>query len=61
MTRQWFTYALGRGPEPYDDAGIDALSHAWSAAGMRLRDLVVRIATSEAFTQRRGEPVGGMR
>lgn len=61
VTRQWFTYALGRGPEPYDDAGIEALSHDWSAAGMRLRDLVLRIATSESFTQRRGEPVGGMR
>ena len=40
---------------------IDALSHDWSAAGLRLRDLVLRIATSQSFTQRRGEPVGGMR
>lgn len=61
VTRQWFTYALGRGPEAYDDDDLDTISHDWSAAGMRLRDLVVRIATSEAFTQRRGEPVGGMR
>ncbi|MFO0646656.1 MAG: DUF1592 domain-containing protein [Polyangiales bacterium] len=61
VTRQWFTYALGRGPEPYDDDDLDTISHDWSAAGMRLRDLVVRIVTSEAFTQRRGEPVGGMR
>lgn len=61
VTRQWFTYALGRGPEPYDDAALDAISHDWSAAGMRLRDLVTRIVTSDSFTQRRGEPVGGMR
>ena len=61
VTRQWFTYALGRGPDPSDDASLEAISHDWSAAGMRLRDLVLRIATSDAFTQRRGEPDGGTR
>jgi hypothetical protein len=59
VARQWFTYALGRGPEPADDAGLDALARDWGAAGMRLRDLVARIATSYTFTHRRGEPAGG--
>ncbi|MFO0604265.1 MAG: DUF1592 domain-containing protein [Polyangiales bacterium] len=60
VTQQVFTYALGRGPANYDQPVIDQITSEWSGAGMRLRDLVVRVVTSESFTSRRGEPAGGM-
>jgi hypothetical protein len=60
VTQQMFTYALGRGPAGYDQPAIDGITAAWSAGGMRLRDLVLRVVTSESFTSRRGEPAGGM-
>jgi hypothetical protein len=61
VTQQLFTYALGRGPEAYDQPVIDTLTTEWSRAGMRLRDLVMRIVLSDSFRQRRGEPLmGGM-
>jgi hypothetical protein len=60
VTQQWFTYALGRGPEVFDNPVIDRITTEWSAAGLRLRDLVMRVTASESFLQRRGEPTGGM-
>ncbi len=59
VAQQWFTYALGRGPEDYDTRTLDGLARDWSAAGLRLPDLVTGIVLSEAFTHRRGEIPGG--
>lgn len=59
VTQQLFTYALGRGPEDYDQATLDRIAAAWSADGMRLRDLVTRIVLSDSFRQRRGEAPTG--
>jgi hypothetical protein len=55
MTEQLFVYALGRGPESYDDADIVQISQAFVTGGYRFRQLVELIATSEAFRFRRGE------
>ena len=55
MTQQLFTYALGRGPERYDDPDLDDISRSFVDGGYHFRQLAELIATSEAFRYRRGE------
>ncbi|MFN7135848.1 MAG: DUF1588 domain-containing protein, partial [Myxococcales bacterium] len=56
MTRQLLVYALGRGLNvPTDRCHVNELVEGWAERGYRLRELVVSITTSRAFTHRRGE------
>jgi hypothetical protein len=55
VTTQMLTYALGRGLNEQDDPQLNGLASDWVASGLKLRELVERIATSPAFTQRRPE------
>lgn len=57
LVDQMFTYALGRGPGVRDQCHIESIGDAWAERGHRLSDLVVLIATSEAFRMRTGEGV----
>jgi hypothetical protein len=56
IVRQLVTYALGRGETPADACALDDISRRFEAQGSRLPDLFPIIATSDVFTQRRGEP-----
>jgi hypothetical protein len=55
VAEQLFTYALGRGAEPFDDDDLDAVTEAFVASGQSFRALVSEIVLSEAFRMRRGE------
>jgi len=57
LTQQLLTYALGRGPEPFDDDDIASVTSAFVAGGYRLPQLLELIVTSDAFRRRRGEEV----
>ncbi len=51
------TFALGRPFESDDDfEHIGRAADAFAEAGLRLPELVVAVATSDAFRGRRGEP-----
>ena len=52
MTRQWFRFAFGRLDEGADKPVLDAASEAFSKANNRLPDLVVALATTNAFRRR---------
>jgi hypothetical protein len=57
ITDQLFTYALGRGLTDADSCSVQKLSLDFTSRGHRLSELIVLLATSDAFTQRRGEEV----
>lgn len=50
-----FTYALGRGPERTDLCSLEQLALGFEAEGFVLEELLVAIATSEAFRARGAE------
>jgi hypothetical protein len=56
IAQQLFTYALGRGPEAYDDADLASITDAFASGGYKLRGLIEQIVLSDAFRMRRGEP-----
>lgn len=56
--QKMFTYALGRVPTAEDAATLDAIHEPLSAAGYPAAQLVLQIALSEAFRNRRGEGDG---
>jgi len=49
--RQWFRYALGRSEDTTgaDDCALDQITSAFAASGGDVRELLVAIATSDAF------------
>jgi hypothetical protein len=58
VAEKLFTYALGRGPVDTDAGYLDAIAAQLVASGYGFEDLVLAIAASEAFLQRRGEAPG---
>jgi hypothetical protein len=55
FTSKVFAYAIGRVPEDSDACMIDELSSGFSRQGNHVVDLLTSVATSDAFTMRRGE------
>jgi hypothetical protein len=55
MAQQLFTYALGRGTQPYDSDDLDSVTQAFVSGGYHFRQLVELIVLSDAFRMRRGE------
>ncbi len=53
-----FTYALGRGTDDADKDYLTELDTEFRDGGMRLRDLIKLVVTSEPFLYRHGEPPG---
>lgn len=53
VTRQWMTYALGRGIEQGDTCSVAPVQEAFTKSGGNLADLVVQLTQSEAFLYRR--------
>lgn len=51
--RQWFRYGLGRAETPEDECTLDAITEAFVAADGDVRELLVQIATSDAFLFRK--------
>ena len=56
ITQQLLTYALGRGTEASDNCTIDQLTEQFNEADNVLEELIVAIATSEAFRARASWP-----
>jgi hypothetical protein len=57
VATQWFRAALGRGDRAEDAASLDSAYQAFARAGFDVRELIVAIATSDAF-RRVGYEVG---
>ena len=57
FVRQLFTYALGRGVEPYDQCALEDLEAAFVDADLHIQDLIVELVQSPQFTMRRAEVV----
>ncbi len=55
VVRQLLTYAIGRGPTPADACAMQEMTRKFDASANRLPDLFSIVASSEVFTQRRGE------
>lgn len=55
MTRQLFTYALGRAPVATDRCTLKQMNASFAQSGYRLPALITALVTSDTFTQRRGE------
>ncbi|AKF11480.1 DUF1592 domain-containing protein [Sandaracinus amylolyticus] len=53
IARQWFRYAIGRIETAQDRCSTDAIDDAFSESGHDVRELVVALVTSDAFTHRR--------
>jgi hypothetical protein len=49
VVQQWATFALGRSPEPQDECTMDVLLEGFAESEGDLRELMVAIATSDAF------------
>ncbi|HET6586093.1 MAG TPA: DUF1592 domain-containing protein [Nannocystaceae bacterium] len=49
MVRQWATFALGRSPGETDECTMETLEAGFAASGGDLVELMVEIATSDAF------------
>ena len=60
MAQKLYTYALGRAPEPtaghHDQPTLDALGASLREGGYAFTELVLGIAQSPAFLNRRGDP-----
>lgn len=52
VARHWFRYALGRTEEEQDLPSLDAAVSAFRSSGLRFRDLLVAIASTDAFLGR---------
>ena len=62
VAKKLYTYALGRPPVEaagLDTPTLDALALSLQQGNFSWQELVARIVTSPAFTQRRGEPASG--
>jgi hypothetical protein len=55
VTKQLFTFALGRGTGPRDLEYLKYMTNEFRAGGSKLRDLIKLVVTSEPFRLRRGE------
>jgi hypothetical protein len=55
LTSKVFAYAIGRTPQDSDTCSIDKLSGDFAEQGYHMLDLLTSVATSDAFTMRRGE------
>lgn len=55
VTKQLFTFALGRGTDLRDQEYLDYMTGEFTAGGSKLRDLIKLVVTSEPFRLRRGE------
>ncbi|MFO0945847.1 MAG: DUF1592 domain-containing protein [Planctomycetota bacterium] len=55
LTEKMLTYALGRGLEYYDQCAVDEIVEALAADGNRFSRLILEVASSEPFQQRRGK------
>jgi mono/diheme cytochrome c family protein len=58
VTKRLLTYALGRGPEPYDMAAVRRIVRDAKRGGMKLSDIVIGIAQSVPFQMRRTADAG---
>jgi hypothetical protein len=55
LSEKVLTYALGRGLEFYDKCALDQITKGVSRSGYRFSSLILEIARSVPFQQRRGE------
>ncbi len=55
MSKQLFTYALGRAPVATDRCTLKQMNAAFTQTGYRLPALITALVTSDTFTHRRGE------
>jgi hypothetical protein len=55
LSEKLLTYALGRGPEPYDRPALDKIQTALEADGHRFSTLVIEITRCFPFRMRRGK------
>jgi len=55
LSEKMLTYAIGRGPEFYDKCALDLIAKGVSKKGYRFSALILEIARSVPFQQRRGE------
>jgi hypothetical protein len=49
VTTQWFRFAFGRGESTHDECSIDALRTAFAESDGDVRELMIAIATGDAF------------
>jgi hypothetical protein len=54
LSEKMLTYALGRGPEPYDRCTVDRTAKALAENDYRFSTLVLEIVRSEPFQKRKG-------
>ena len=54
VNKQMLSFALGRRPQATDGPVLDDIGAAATEHGARLRDVILAIVTSDAFTARRG-------
>jgi hypothetical protein len=54
FTVQWLRWALGRHEQPGDQISLDTIDERFAGTGGDVRELLVSIATSRAFLERRG-------
>jgi len=62
VATQWFRYAMGRIEGELDACNVDAIQRSFAGANGRFSDLLVAIATSDAFLYRAldGEELAGL-
>lgn len=56
LVRQYYTYAVGHVERDVDRSVVDALFSAFESSGFKLRDLVLDVVTSEAFSVTAPQP-----
>ena len=59
VTEQWFRYALGRQPTEADACSVHEVLARGEATEWRLRDMLIAITQTDAFTKRRIPETGG--
>lgn len=60
VATQWFRAALGRGERPEDQPSLESAYQTFARAGFDVRDLLVAIATTDAFRHVGFEPQGAV-
>jgi hypothetical protein len=55
IIKKMMTYALGRGPEPYDKPAIDGMVAALNKDDAKFQTLIISLAESLPFQKRRGD------
>jgi hypothetical protein len=56
MVRRYYEYAMGYKEREVDRVVVDALTASFQASGFKLRDLIVSVATNEAFAAVAAQP-----